>query len=215
MTIGQRIKKLREERGMTQEELAKVLGYSHKTSISKIESDERNLTQPKIKAIAEIFDVSPSALLGIGEENKSPEKTIDLHNYEIYPIEIKKYPLLGEIACGVPKFVNEDRESYVVAGINIRADFCLKARGDSMINARIYDGDFVFIRSQSQVDNGEIAAVIINDETTLKRVFYYPEKNTLILKAENPKYKDYIFGGEELNNIHILGKAVAFQSDVL
>lgn len=213
MTIGKRIKKLREERGMTQEEMATILGYKHKTSISKIESDERNLTQPKIKAIAEIFGVSPSALLGIGND-EDQQKVIDLHNYGIRPIEVKKYPLLGDIACGVPIFANEERELYVKAGTDVKADFCLQARGDSMTGARINDGDIVFVRSQSQVDNGEIAVVIIGDEATLKRVYYYPEKNTLILKADNPKYEDFIYTGEELNDIHIIGKAVAFQSDV-
>lgn len=213
MTIGQRIKKLREEKGMTQEEMASLLGYKHKTSISKIESGINDISQSKIKAIAEIFGVSPSALLGIGEDEEPP-KMIDLHNYGIRPIEVKKYPLLGEIACGVPIFANEERELYVKAGTDVKADFCLQARGDSMTGARINDGDIVFVRSQSQVDNGEIAVILIGEEATLKRVYFYPEKNTLILKAANPKYEDFIYTGEELNDIHILGKAVAFQSDV-
>lgn len=83
-----------------------------------------------------------------------------------------------------------------------------------MIGARIFDGDIVFIRQQDAVDNGEIAAVIIEDETTLKRVNYFPEKNLLILKAENSEYSDLVYSGEELNHIKILGKAVAFQSVV-
>ena len=65
---------------------------------------------------------------------------------------------------------NEEKELYVEAGANIHADFCLKAKGDSMIGARIYDGDIVFIRKQEMVNNGEIAAVMIDDEATLKRV---------------------------------------------
>lgn len=83
--------------------------------------------------------------------------------------------MLGEIACGVPKFANEDRESYVDAGTDVKADFCLKAKGDSMINARIHDGDIVFIHRQDVVENGEIAAVVINhdSEATLKRFYYY------------------------------------------
>ena len=83
-----------------------------------------------------------------------------------------------------------------------------------MVNARLYDGDIVFIRQQSTVENGEIAAVIINNEATLKRVEYFPERNMLILKPENPKYQDLVYLGEELNQIRIIGKAVAFQSDV-
>lgn len=134
----------------------------------------------------------------------------------IYPIELKHFPLLGEIACGIPKYANEDRESYVMAGTDIKADFCLKASGDSMVGARILDGDIVFIRKQDTVENGEIAAVVVNNESeaTLKRLFYYQEKGLLILKAENPAFEDLIFQNEELNEVHILGKAVAFQSDV-
>ena len=84
-----------------------------------------------------------------------------------------------------------------------------------MIGARIYDGDIVFIRRQSSVDNGEIAAVIINDEATLKRVYFYPEESKLILSPENPRYAPLVYINAELDNIKILGKAVAFQSTVL
>lgn len=141
--------------------------------------------------------------------------TPDLSLTNIFSIELKRFPMLGEIACGKPKYTNEDRESYVMAGTNIKADFCLRASGDSMINARILDGDIVFIRKQDIVENGEIAAVIVNSsEATLKRVFYYQEQALLILRAENPAYEEMRFAGEKLNEVHILGKAVAFQSDV-
>ena len=83
-----------------------------------------------------------------------------------------------------------------------------------MINARIWDGDIVFIRAQQQVENGEIAAVIIGDEATLKRVYYYPQQNRLMLNAENPAFAPLIYIGDELRQIKILGKAVAFQSNV-
>jgi repressor LexA len=84
-----------------------------------------------------------------------------------------------------------------------------------MTGARIYDGDVVFIRMQSSVDNGEIAAVIIGDEATLKRVYYYPEEEKLILSPENPRYAPLVYIREELESIKILGKAVAFQSAVI
>jgi repressor LexA len=92
---------------------------------------------------------------------------------------------------------------------SIRANFCLTARGDSMVNAHIYDGDIVYIRDQQSVTNGEIAAVIVNDEVTLKRLFYYREKNQVILQPENPLYEPLIYSDEELNHIRIIGKAVA------
>lgn len=124
--------------------------------------------------------------------------------------------MLGEIACGKPKYASEDRESYIRQEPDIKADFCLKASEDSMINARIFDGDIIFIKNQDTVENGEITAVVVNNdsEATLKRLYYYQEKRLLILKAENPAYEDLIYTGDELNQIRILGKAVAFQSDV-
>lgn len=130
----------------------------------------------------------------------------------IFPIETKKFPLLGEIACGEPVFAEQNFETFVEAAANINADFCLRAKGDSMIGARIFDGDIVFIHRQPQVENGQIAAVIIDDEATLKRVTYFPEKDMLILKPENPQYQDLIYAGTELNQVRILGRAVAFQS---
>lgn len=130
------------------------------------------------------------------------------------PISTQRVPMLGDIACGQPIVANEERESYIQVGKEINADFCLTARGDSMIGARILDGDIVFCRAQDTVENGEIAAVIIGDEATLKRVYYYPEKKKLVLQAENPKYEPFVYVGEELSDIRIIGKAVAFQSDV-
>ena len=129
-------------------------------------------------------------------------------------VSTQRVPLLGEIACGEPIIAEESFECYVEAGTNIKCDFCLRARGDSMINARIYDGDIVFIRQQSIVNNGEIAAVIIDNEATLKRVYLNRAEGKLVLQAENPSYEPLVDVGEELDHIRILGKAVAFQSDV-
>lgn len=213
-TIGNRIRNRREELGLSQDELGKRLGYKSRSSINKIELDQRNLTQSKIKAIADALETAPSYIMGWDEpDQKFDEEKLKFFD-NLFPITVKKFPLLGNIACGKPIFADEHFEAYVEAGANIKADFCLRAKGDSMIGARIQDGDIVFIRKQSMVDNGEIAAVVIDDEATLKRVNYYPEKNLLILKAENPDYEDLVYTGEQLDHIIILGKAVAFQSDV-
>lgn len=205
------IKSRRLELDMTQSELAQKMGYADKSMIAKIEKGAVDLPQSKIIAFAKVLQTTPGELMGLVETETEIPALIN-----IYPIESKRIPMLGEIACGKPKYTNEDRESYVMAGTDIKADFCLKASGDSMVNARILDGDIVFIRKQDIVENGEIAAVVVNSdsEATLKRLFYYREKGLLILKAENPAYEDMIFTGEELNEIHVLGKAVAFQSDV-
>ena len=129
----------------------------------------------------------------------------------LFPIEKKRFPLLGDKACENP-LLSEEGGIYI--GTPGPPGLRLRTRGDSMIGARIYDGDIVFIQQADMVDDGEIAAVVIEDEATLKRVNYYPEKDLLILKAENSKYEDLIYTGEELNHIRILGRAVAFQSDI-
>lgn len=213
-TIGSRIRNRREELGLSQDELGRRLGYKSRSSINKIELDQRNLTQSKIKAIADALETTPAYIMGWDE----PDQKLDEENLKffdnLFPIETKKFPLLGNIACGKPIFADEQFEAYIEAGANIKADFCLRAKGDSMIGARIYDGDIVFIRKQKMVDDGEIAAVLIDDEATLKRVYYDQENNVIQLFAENPQYKTMRFVGEELNRIRILGKAVALQTDV-
>ncbi len=212
-----RLKELRASRGMSQQDLADIIEMS-KSSVNMYERGEREPGIETLEALADFFDVDIDYLLG---KTNTPNKMLDpidtavLPRYDnILPISTQKIRLLGDIACGKPIFADEDRESYVVTGTGIKADFALRCKGDSMINARIHDGDIVFIRQQPTVENGEIAAVIIDDETTLKRVMYYPEKSLLILKPENPKYDDMVYQGEELNTIRILGKAIAFQSDI-
>lgn len=213
-TIGSRIRNRREELGLSQNELGKRLGYKSRSSINKIELDQRSLTQSKIKAIADALETTPSYIMGWNEPDVKLDEE-DLKFFDnLFPIETKKFPLLGNIACGKPIFADEQFEAYVEAGANIKADFCLRAKGDSMIGARIYDGDIVFIHKQEMVDDGEIAAVLIDDEATLKRVYYDQENNVIQLFAENPQYKTMRFVGEELNHIRILGKAVALQTDI-
>lgn len=202
----EKFESLMKANGCTAYQVSKETGVAQST----LSDWKRGKSQPKkdkIEKICDYFKVPLSYFYGENEEKI-------LSN--VFSIELKRFPMLGEIACGKPKYTNEDRESYVMAGTNIKADFCLKASGDSMVNARILDGDIVFIQQQDMVENGEIAAVVVNNdsEATLKRLFYYQDKGLLILKAENPAYEDLIFQGEELNEVHILGKAVAFQSDV-
>ena len=213
-TIGSRIRNRREELGLSQDELGKRLGYRSRSSINKIELDQRNLTQSKIKAIADALETTPAYIMGWDEpDQKLNEENLKFFD-NLFPIQTKKFPLIGNIACGKPIFADEQFEAYIEAGANIKADFCLRAKGDSMIGARIYDGDIVFIRKQEMVEDGEIATVLIDDEATLKRVYYDQENNVIQLFAENPQYKTMRFVGEELNHIRILGKAVALQTDI-
>lgn len=207
MNIGERIRNRREELGLTQEELAKKLGYKSRSFVNKVETS-RELSNKKVRLYAGALDTTPAYLMGWTSEEK--DKIVS----NIFPITTHELPVLGEIACGVPKFANEDRGSYVDAGTDVKADFCLKAKGDSMINARIHDGDVVFIRKQDIVENGEIAAVAIDDEATLKRFYRDEETGTITLVAENPAYVPMVFTAENQKNVYILGKAIAFQSDV-
>lgn len=210
MQMGDIIRELRLKKGITQEELGRIIGVQ-KSAIRKYESGVvENIPRSSIQKMAEYFGVRPSYLMGWEDES-----TFDIFSIPgITPIKKKKLPLLGDIACGKPIFADEEYDGYIEVDDGITADFCLRAQGDSMINARIYDGDIVLVKQQPTVDNGEIAVVLIGDEATLKRVFYYPEKQKLILSPENPKYEPFVFIGEELNEIKILGKAVVFQSIV-
>lgn len=203
--MAQKIKELRLANNMTLEQVADIVGVG-KSTVRKWETGMiANMRRDKIAALAQALHTTPEYLMGWSTE-------IEVSN--LFKIETKRFRLLGNIACGEPIFANEEIELYVETGTNIKADFCLKAQGDSMTGARIYDGDIVFIRQQDMVDDGEIAAVLIDDEATLKRVYYDREAGVLSLFAENPHYKTMRFSGEELDHIRILGKAVAFQSDI-
>ena len=209
MDKGQRIRSKRTELGLTQSELAEKVD-STKQNIYKYERGIiTNIPSDKIELLADALGVSAAYIMGWVDESDK-ETTFD----NILQIETKRFPLLGDIACGEPIFADEGHESYIEAGADIRADFCLRCKGDSMINARILDGDIVFIRKQSIVDNGDIAAIVIDDEATLKRVFYNRKEQKLILQAENPRFAPLVYVNEELQQIRILGKAVSFQSAV-
>lgn len=210
MTIGERVKARRLELGLSVDEVADALGKNRAT-IYRYESNEiEKLPTTVLEPLANVLGVSPGYLMGWEHEGDVPA-LLDAYD-NISPIRLKKFPMLGEIACGEPIWCDEDKESYVMADMDINADFCLTAKGDSMINARINDGDIVFIRQMPIVDNGEIAAVIIDNEATLKRWYYYREDNKLMLVAENPKYPPLVYLNEELETIRCLGKAVYFMS---
>ena len=204
-SMSEKLKELRVSQNLTLEQVGDVVGVG-KSTVRKWETGMiANMRRDKIALLAQALHTTPEYLMGWSTD-------IEVNN--LFKIETKKFPLLGNIACGEPIFADHEFELYVEAGANIQADFCLKAKGDSMIGARIYDGDIVFIRKQNMVDDGEIAAVLIGDEATLKRVYYDPEAGVLSLFAENPQYRTMRFSGSELETIRILGKAVAFQSDV-
>jgi len=207
MNIGSRIKTRRKDIGISADILANTLKISRATMYRYESGGIEKLPIDILVPLAKALHTSPAYLMGWVDE---PDD-IKINN-AIYPIQLKKYPLLGTVSCGQPVLANEEIELYVDVGTSINADFCLKAKGDSMINARIFDGDIVFIRQQPDVENGEIAVILIEDEATLKRVYKYPGR--VELRPENPIHKVLNYENNEIEQLKILGKAVAFQSDV-
>lgn len=200
--------RIREEcfkNGMTQADLAAKLGIS-KSVISEWKSGKSRAYLKRLPEIAEILGTTPAYLLQ-GDEWSRP---VALNVVEL-PYT-KRVPLVGEIACGEPILAVENVVDFVNVPLNVNADMALVCKGDSMINARIFDGDVVFIKQQPEVESGEIAAVLIGDEATLKRVFI--KEGHVILSPCNPVYDPLVFVGKEIEQVHIIGKAVAFTSFV-
>lgn len=222
MTLGDFISKYRADHGLSQRKFAEICGLSN-GYISMLERGfNPNTNKPivpslmQLKKIADGMNMTVMRLLdevedmpidlSIFSEQGQPENIIPMP-------EMRKIPLVGTIACGTPILADQNIEEYVSIPKNITADFALTCKGDSMINARIFDGDVVYIRQQQTVENGEIAAVLIDNEATLKRVQLFDDH--IILQPENPMYKPLAFWGEEMNTVQILGKAVAFTSAVI
>ena len=216
-TFHERLRKcLNDKTSITATSLADKIGLS-KQAISMYASGSRKPKRPTIKAIAEALNVNEAWLMGYDVPMERQDTSQILIASNIIPIpKTKKVPLLGTIACGEPILATENIESYVDMDSDIHADFALRCQGDSMINARIMDGDIVFIRKQDLVDNGEIAAVLMVDcsesQATLKRVYVSDDK--IRLCAENPNYQDMIFFENDMNKVRIIGKAIAFLSTV-
>ena len=205
-TLYDRIKSRRTELGLTVEELAHKMGYKDKSSISKIENGKADIPQSKIAAFADALQTTPAYLMG-WEEQPEPKKPTIPPGFEPMP-KMKKIPLIGAIACGEPITAEQNIEKMVDVPENIRCDFSLTCHGDSMVDAGIHDKDVVYIRIQPEVENGEIAAVRIDGEATLKRVYYNP--GTLTLMPANPAYAPMIYTGSHLEEVHIEGKAVGW-----
>lgn len=223
MTLGDFIKDYRISHKCSMDEFAKRAGMS-KAYVSIL---ERNFNPSTGKAAIPSLDTIKRVSIATSTDfneliaalDNDQEVMLDSnHEKSILPAgfspmpEMRKVPLLGTIACGEPILAAENIEGEVDIPKEIHADFALRCKGDSMINARIFDGDIVYIRQQATVDNGEIAAVLIDNEATLKRVTLYEDH--VVLSPENPMYKPFVFWYEEMNTVRIIGKAVAFTSAV-
>lgn len=221
MTLGDVIKQYRSETGMSMDAFAKKSGLS-KAYVSILERNYNPTSQnppipslQKIKAVASAIGADFNDLIAALDSNQLVS-LVDSNGQDGLPDNIMpmpktyKIPLLGTIACGEPILAAENIEDEVEIPEHIHADFALRCKGDSMINARIHDGDIVYIRQQPSVNNGEIAAVLIGDEATLKRVYVHSDH--VVLQPENPSFDPLVYFGEAMEQIRILGKAVGFTS---
>lgn len=201
--FAQRLSELMDDNNDTIYTLSEYLRLSP-SAISRYRKGEMTPKSLTIDAIAEKYGVTPEWLMGATGAEKHP---FDHKN------KCVKVSVLGVVAAGVPISAQEDVIGYEYVTEKDRIDFCLKVKGDSMVGARIFDGDIVFVRQQPEVESGEIAVVLIDGEVaTLKR--FYKVDHTVILRAENPNYPDMVFSKKDAKIIRILGKAVAFKSEV-
>lgn len=200
--FGKRLADLMADNNDTTYSLGEYLHLSNAT-ISRYTTGEIAPKIPTVESIAGKYGVDPLWLMGTEGAGKYPDR-------DAAP---KKIPIIGTIAAGIPILAQENIDGYEYIPEGIHADFCLRVKGDSMIGARILDDDIVYIRKQPEVENGEIAAVIIDGEdATLKR--FYKLNGTVVLRAENPNYKDRTFNKKDMKQVAVLGKAVFFRSEV-
>lgn len=214
-TFAQRLREGLELRGMKQIELATRSGIS-KYSISHYLKGDWEGKQDAVYELARALNVSEAWLMGydVPAERSAPEVSVQLDKKPTIPPgfmplpKMKKVPLIGAIACGDPITAIQNREGDVNAPVDMRCDFALKCQGESMIGAGIHDGDVVYIRIQPEVENGEIAAVRIGEEATLKRVYLH--NDYIELRPENPAFESIIRRREKMNDVQIEGKAVGW-----
>lgn len=190
MNIGEVIRNRRKSIGLTQLDVAKAVGVTAAT-VSRWETgDINNMSRAKIAALASVLQTSPLVLLEMDRQRTG------------------SVPLLGRIACGDPILAEQNVEEYISLPSGVRADYALTCRGESMTGAGIQNGDTVFIRSQPIVDNGQIAAVRVGENATLKR--FKRTDNGIILMPENPECDPIIYDPDGCQDVEILGLAVAY-----
>lgn len=208
-TFAKRLAEAMKIRELTQTDLHERTGIN-KSSISTYLRGDYKAKQDKVDLLSSALNVSPAWLMGfdVPMVPNTDNDNIDISSIKnIVPIEKKMIPIIGTIAAGKPITADEHIETYLPCDIDVHADFGLIVHGDSMIGAGIHDGDVVFIKEQPDVDDGQIAAVRIDDEATLKHVYKIP--GGCMLVSENPKYPPMTFTEENCDDIHIIGLAVA------
>ena len=199
--LSGRIRQRREQLGLSQEELAARMGYRSKSSITKLEKGINDLPRAKLEELAAALDTTPAWLMGLVDLPFPPP------GFEPLP-EMVRVPLVGSIACGTPITAEQNIECYIGVPAAWHADFALTCHGSSMAPT-ICDGDIVCIRRQPEVEQGEIAAVRIGEEATLKH--FHRQGETVMLLADNTAVcPPMVFAGPQLEEIQIEGRAVGF-----
>lgn len=202
-----RLESALEIRGMKPVDLARTTGINE-GAISQYRKGAYKATQRNLEKISKALNFPIPWLMGISDDDGSGASEQSPHNITPLP-EMKKIPLVGQIACGLPILAEENIEDYIDLPTHIHADYALTCKGESMINAGIQDGDVVYIRKQAEVENGQIAAVRVDcEDATLKRFNY--DGSAVQLIAENPKFPPQVFAGENINRIKVIGLAVAY-----
>jgi len=197
MGVGDRIKAKMKEKKISQNELARIAQVSQ-SGISYIIKGISSPKENTLQAIASALDCSVSELLG--EEEALPSNLLKLIRGAV--------PLVGEIACGTPILAQENIEGKVDLPEGVRADFALRCRGNSMVPT-FHDGDLVLIRQQDDADDGKIAAVLIGNEATLKRIHRIPD-GLMLLPENTAEFAPLIYQGEDAAAVRILGVAVGY-----
>ena len=227
MKLSKRLAQLKGERGLTTDALSQLSGVPKGTINKILNGETRNPTVGTLAALAEALKcplgalsgesaalpqerpASPADIPGVFRLGDGPGREGLRNADSLLPVKKRRVPLLGAIAAGTPIYADQTLDA-TDCDAAMQCDFALRVRGDSMVGARINDGDIVFIRRQDDVEDGQIAAVIVDDEATLKRVYHV--RNGLQLLSENPKYPPMLFTLEEYGSIRILGRAVGFTS---
>lgn len=198
MTTGSRLKKLREEKGLSQEEVAKLVGVSREA----VTFWETGRTKPirKLKELSALYNVSADYILG--------KSDLPLSNEVPVSAAVNRYPIIGTVKCGPDGLAYEYLDGFFTTSDEYSGDIRgFKCKGDSMKGEGINDGDIVLVRIQPDVENGELAVVVINgDEGTLKRI--RKDTNYITLEAANPDYPSRTFAGEKMNEVHIVGRVI-------
>ena len=202
----ERMKATMEKKQISQAELSKLTGI-RASSISDYLNNRYEPKQDKIYLIADALRVNPAWLSGRDDTPTKPTSPSLQGIKNIVPIERRMVPVIGTIAAGTPILADEHIEAWVPCDARCRVDFGLKVQGDSMIDAGIEDGDIVFIQQVDDVDDGQMAAVCIDDTATLKYV--YKGKDGVTLNPANPRYRPMHFDASNCDNIYIVGRAVA------